>query len=470
MTTLSSPAALWERTLKALRQHIDAESFSTWIEPLRVGDYADGELRLIVPSIYFRNWVASNYLDEIEQAFGHQAGREVYLTFEVESGEGEDAALVSAEEVNGLFPTPERPVAGRLQPMGPALPSTRLNPSYTFESFVVGESNRFAYAAAQAVADPESRAYNPLFLYGGAGLGKTHLMHAIGQQMLAIGPRRNVLYVSSEVFMNAFIEAIRRKEPTQFRNCFRSVDLLLIDDVQFFAGAERSQIEFFHTFNALFDAGKKIVISSDHPPKELTELEERLRSRFEAGLIVDIQPPDLETRVAILQRKAQDLGLALNAETAIYMAERIRTNIRKLEGALKKLSAHCSVRGDTPSIETARKLLVEFFSGEEPLKISVEKIQLVVCKFFDINIHDLIGGNRSRKFTVPRQYAAFLAREMTEMSYPEIARKFGGRDHTSIIHAHRKVKRELEGDLNKQNLVKYLTKLVKEEPFPETRR
>jgi chromosomal replication initiator protein len=230
-----------------------------------------------------------------------------------------------------------------------------LNPNYTFENFVVGESNRFANAAAVAVADPQSRAYNPLFLYGGVGLGKTHLMHAIGLQMLSYGPHLNVLYVSSEVFMNAFIEAVQQKDISQFRDYFRTVDLFLIDDVQFFAGKERSQIEFFHTFNALFDEGKKIVISSDHPPKQLIELEERLRSRFEAGLIVDIQPPDLETRMAILRRKAQDLRLHLPNEVAIYIAERIKTNIRKLEGALKKIAAHTrSPRNPSASIRPAR--------------------------------------------------------------------------------------------------------------------
>ncbi|MBI1784350.1 chromosomal replication initiator protein DnaA, partial [Candidatus Sumerlaeota bacterium] len=301
------------------------------------------------------------------------------------------------------------------------------------------------------------------FLYGGVGLGKTHLLHAIGQQLTSYGDHLKVLYVSSESFMNAFIEGIQKKDLTHFRNRFRTVDLLLIDDVQFFMGAERTQTEFFHTFNALFNAGKKIVISSDQQPKELAELEERLRSRFEAGLIVDIQPPDLETRVAILRKRATELGLDLNPEIEIYIAERIKTNIRKLEGALTKISAHHSVTQEPITIGSVRGLLGAFWTGDEPVKISVEKIQLAVCKFFDINLHDLTGSNRSRKFAGPRQIACYLAREMTDLSFPEIARKFGGRDHTSIMHAFRKTQEEVGKDLSKQNLVKYLTKLIKDE-------
>ena len=462
MDTLSSQSIQWDETLKALRQEIDEESFSAWVEPIRFDRYDDGRLTLIVPSVFFRNWLASNYQEQIERCFGKSVQREVALHYVVDSSEGEETAGEEAEEAAASADT----VSARQGAMGSGkLASFPLSPNYTFDKFVVGESNRFAHAAAQAVAEPESRAYNPLFLYGGVGLGKTHLMQAIGNQMLSYGPHLNVLYVSSEVFMNAFIEGIRQKDLTNFRNCFRTLDLLLIDDVQFFSGAERSQTEFFHTFNALFEAGKKIVISSDQPPKELTELDERLRSRFEAGLIVDIQPPDLETRVAILLRKAQDAELDLVPEVAIYIAERIKTNVRKLEGALKKLSAHTAVTHEPLSIGMIRDLLGTFFVGEEPVKISVEKIQLVVCKFFDLNLHDLTGPNRSRKFTVPRQMAAYLSREMTDLSYPEIARKFGGRDHTSIMHSYKKVRAELAQDLNKQNLLKYLTKLIKEDPL-----
>lgn len=471
MTTTSSSTELWDKTLQSLGATIDGESYDAWIEPIRFDDYAEGVLTLTVPSAFFCNWLQSNFQDQIEKDFGQLAGRDVSVRYRIEShdthSEEEDGAA-KEEAATESEPKPEastRPLRQGIVQRS-SLQIVPLNPNYTFEKFVVGESNRFANAAAVAVADPQSRAYNPLFLYGGVGLGKTHLMHAIGLQMLAYGPHLNVLYVSSEVFMNAFIEAVQQKDLTQFRDYFRTVDLLLIDDVQFFAGKERSQIEFFHTFNALSDEGKKIVISSDQPPKELTELEERLRSRFEAGLIVDIQAPDLETRMAILTRKAADLRLHLPTEVVIYIAERIKTNIRKLEGALKKLAAHLTVTQEPITIDTARPLLSEFFAGDEPVRISVEKIQLAVCKFFDINVHELTGGNRSRKYTVPRHLASYLSRELTGQSFPEIARKFGGRDHTSIMHSHRKVQQELAHDLNKQNLVKYLMKIIKDEPIP----
>lgn len=471
MTTTSSSSELWERTLQSLSSTIDGESFGAWIEPIRFDNYGEGVLTLTVPSAFFCNWLQSNFQDKIEKNFGRLAGCDVSVRYRIESHdthEGDDdhrakdrgPASRSGAPAHNARP-PRQGIVQRS-----SLQIVPLNPNYTFENFVVGESNRFANAAAVAVADPQSRAYNPLFLYGGVGLGKTHLMHAIGLQMLSYGPHLNVLYVSSEVFMNAFIEAVQQKDLAQFRDYFRTVDLLLIDDVQFFAGKERSQIEFFHTFNALFDEGKKIVISSDHPPKQLTELEERLRSRFEAGLIVDIQAPDLETRMAILRRKAQDLRLNLPNEVAIYIAERIKTNIRKLEGALKKIAAHFQVTQEPITIDLARPLLSEFFAGDEPVRIGVEKIQLAVCKFFDINIHELTGSNRSRKYTVPRHLAAYLTRELTGLSFPEIARKFGGRDHTSIMHSHRKVQQELMHDLNKQNLVKYMTKVIKDEPIP----
>ncbi len=462
MSAISS--GVWDQVLESLRETIDEESYSTWVEPIRFVNYADGELTLRVPSIFFRNWLISNYQDQVEDAVTGFAKRDVSIRYILET-EDEFATFGS----NGHTPrsdADEVDLRSDGTPHPSILERIPLNPNYTFSNFVVGESNRFAYTAAQAVADPQSRAYNPLFLYGGVGLGKTHLLHAIGQQLMSYGSHLKVLYVSSESFMNAFIEGIQQKDLSHFRNRFRTVDMLLIDDVQFFMGAERTQTEFFHTFNALYNAGKKIAISSDHPPKELRELEERLRSRFEAGLIVDIQPPDLETRVAILRRKAREFDIELSGEIEIYIAERIKSNIRKLEGALTKISAHHSVTGEPISIASVRAILGPLLSAEEPRKISVEKIQLAVCKFFDINLHDLTGQNRSRKFTGPRQIACFLAREMTDLSFPEIARKFGGRDHTSIMHAHRKTEEEISRDLSKQNLVKYLTKLIKDETSP----
>lgn len=468
MPTASSTIDLWEQTRDSLQSHIDEESFSAWIEPIHFVNFSGGVLTLTVPSAFFCNWLATNFQDEIENHFERFAGEEISVQYRIAAQEMEDVpaeSLKTGESSRSAMEDVAPPRQGIVQRSN--LTIVPLNPHHTFENFVVGESNRFANAAAMAVADPQSRVYNPLFIYGGVGLGKTHLIHAIGHEMQRIAPHLSTLYVSSEVFMNAFIAAVQQKDLTHFRNMFRTVDLLMIDDIQFFAGKERSQIEFFHTFNALFDEGKKLVIASDSPPKELTELEERLRSRFEAGLIVDIQPPELETRAAILRKKAEEMNLNVSNEVTIYIAERIRTNVRKLEGALKKLAANFTVTREPISIDSARGMLGEFFSGDEPVNISVEKVQLDVCKFFGINMHELTGPNRSRKYTVPRHYAAYLSRELTSLSFPELARKFGGRDHTSIMHSHRKVQKELAEDLNKQNLVKYLTKIIKNETIPD---
>jgi chromosomal replication initiator protein len=264
--------------------------------------------------------------------------------------------------------------------------------------------------------------------------------------------------------MNAFIESVAAKRMADFRNCFRNVDLLMVDDVQFFAGAEQTQTEFFHTFNALYDSGKKIVISSDHPPKELTSLEERLRSRFESGLIVDIQPPDLETRVAILRQKSRMMKMDISPEVTIFIAERIRSNLRKLEGALTRLSANTHLTGEAITLETAKRFLGPYLQGDEPQRISVEKVQMAICKAYGISLHEMTGRNRARKFSVPRQLAMYLTRELTTCSYPEIARRFGGFDHSSVIHAYRKIQKDMSRDLKLQNQIKYLTRLIKEEP------
>ncbi len=448
-------STLWDQALDDLRTKLDEESFATWLEPVHFLSHEDNVVVLTVSSVFNRNWLANNYHEVIQDSLSGLLRREVTVEYRIRPDEGLARTEQQAMEVF-------RRTQGEAPPLD--LISCPFNQTNTFEAFVVGECNRFAHAAAQAVADPESLAYNPLFLYGGVGLGKTHLMQAIGQRLQTFGSHLIVRYVSSEAFMNAFIEAVAQKRLVEFRNSFRNVDLLLVDDVQFFSGAEQTQTEFFHTFNVLYDAGKKIVISSDHPPKELHELEERLRSRFEWGLIVDMQAPDLETRVAILRKKARPMNLELSAEVTIYIAERVRSNLRKLEGALTRLAAHASMIRSPITIDTVRSLLGPFLVGAEPKKISIEKVQMAVCNYFDVTLLELTGPNRSRKFTTPRQIAAYLCRELTDCSFPEIARKFGGRDHSSIIHSHRKIQREMATQLSLQNLIKYLTKLIKEEP------
>ena len=463
MATASSD--LWDLTLSSLRSKIDDESFSTWLGPVRFLGCDEGVAQLAVPSDFYRNWLAHNYQEQIEESLSLSLQRPVSVQYQICPGDQDEEINRGASD--GLSATERQAIEAMRRAHHLHRPSdlisVPLNQNYNFDHFVVGESNRFAHAAAQAVADPHSNAYNPLFIYGGVGLGKTHLMQAIGQKLQSYGKHFNILYVSSEAFMNAFIEAVAQKKMVEFRNCFRNVDLLMIDDVQFFAGAEQTQIEFFHTFNVLFDAGKKIVISSDHPPKELHQLEERLRSRFECGLIVDIQPPDLETRVAILHRKGRMIGLDLAPEVAIFIAERIRSNLRKLEGALNRLAAHGSITHQPITIESARQMLGPFLIGEEPRKINIEKVQMAVCNYFNMTLTDMTGTNRARKVARPRQIAQYLSRELTDTSYPEIARKFGGRDHSSIIHAHKKIKTDMNQQLDLQNLVKYLTRVIKEE-------
>jgi chromosomal replication initiator protein len=466
MTTVSSN--LWDQALHELQSRLDEESFNTWLRPVRCLGNAGREVTLSVPTTFYRNWLVNNYHEQLTDVLSNLLRREVDVRYEVVA---EDEEPVEAP-LGNLSPTEReamevfRRAPQRYERPG-ELVQCPLNRNYTFDNFVVGESNRFAHAAAQAVADPQSRVYNPLFVYGGVGLGKTHLMQAIGHQLKTYGEHFNVLYVSSEAFMNAFIEAVAQKRMVEFRNCFRNVDLLMVDDVQFFAGAEQTQTEFFHTFNVLYDAGKKIVISSDHPPKELHELEDRLRSRFEWGLIVDIQAPDLETRVAILRKKARSMGMELPTEVTIFIAERIRTNLRKLEGALTRLAAAASMNHQPITIDSARALLGPFLVGDEPRKISVEKVQLAVCNYFSITMHEITGPNRSRKLAMPRQIASYLCRELTDASFPEIARKFGGRDHSSIIHSHKKIKQDMAVKLDLQNLLRYLTKLIKEEQPPQ---
>jgi chromosomal replication initiator protein len=354
-----------------------------------------------------------------------------------------------------------RPALARpARPAAPVCEPPRLNPRYVFEEFVVGESNRYAHAAAEAVANGTVREYNPLFIYGGSGLGKTHLMQAIGHRLYAKDNTLRVTYVTSEEFINGFIAAIQNRKPIEFRNQFRNTDLLLLDDVQFLMGKERTQQEFFHTFNALHDAGKRIVMTSDRPPKELTTLEDRLRTRFEWGLLVDIQPPDLETRIAILRKKVEVEGMSLDNKVITFIAERLKDNIREMEGAVKRLKMAASLHDRAIDLESARDILSHLIVGSPQPRVSAEDVQKAVCEYFGISITDLLGTNRSKKFSQPRHLAQYLTRRLTGMSFPDIAQKFGGKDHTSIIYACRKVEQGIEKDQNMANIANYLERQV----------
>ncbi len=455
-------AGIWEKTLDRLRSSFDEEEFNAWLEPVAFEgvDPEDGALLLSVTSDFYRRWISRKYLDAIRDALTDQSGED-YLVRVIVRPE----TMVEEISQNGAT---QQPVVRRgfgHPPVAEATPAQsfvrpRLNPRYSFEEFVVGESNRYAHAAAQSVGDPGSNAFNPLFLYGPSGLGKTHLMQAIGHSFLQHRPDAQILYVTSEQFINSFIESIQHKRSIEFRGRFRNVDLLLLDDVQFLMGKERTQQEVFHTFNALFDSGKKIVLTSDRPPRDLSTLEDRLRSRFEWGVIADIQPPDLETRIAILRQKALQENLAVPSDVLTFIAEWVRDNVREMEGALKRIKVYSSLHGCPITMEVAREVLGHLITGQPQGRISIEDIQKAVCDYFEISKQQLLGSNRSKKFSQPRHLALYLCRELTDLSFPDIAAKFGGKDHTSVIYACRKIKSAIEADPNMSSIVNYLTRQI----------
>ena len=451
---------MWDDVLNFLQPRFDQDIFETWFMPTRFRSYDNDTLKLEVPSDLYRKWLLSNYYDQISAAVEAITQHRPEIVFVTSDGSDKS----DGSDGSNLEASPRSHSAQNGTSRGLHFNATQLNARYTFDRFVVGESNRFAHAASRAVADPSSRAYNPLFIYGGVGLGKTHLMQAIGHQYLAKAPEQLVLYVTSEQFMNAFIDAITKNRQFDFRNYYRNVDLLLLDDVQFFMGKEHTQTQFFHTFNALYDAGKKIVISSDRPPKELKNLEERLRSRFEWGLIVDIQTPDLETRIAILKKKAEIYGFEAPDDVLVYIAERIDTNIRFLEGALVRLQAYMNLNSPKAlTIGLTREVIGDLMMGDFQEEVSISSIQAVVCQHYNVKLADIIGQARSKKYSHPRHVAQYLCRRLTSKSLPEIGVHFGGRDHSSVLHACRKIEKNIKNDHNFFALINYLTKLIKDE-------
>jgi len=457
----SSSEMLWNRAIIRLKHLIDAQSFNTWIIPIKFKSYKENTFSLEVPSKFYKRWLLTNYIDKIRSVLRQITTTEceVVITCPDEDVEMEtpDMFLQSSSVFQESDDEPDEADSQRDDDFS-FIHRRQLNPLYTFENFVIGESNRFACAVANAVADPSTKAYNPLFIYGGVGLGKTHLMQAIGHQLLKVAKNARAVYVTSEQFMNSFIDAISKNKQAEFRRYFRNTDLLLIDDVQFFIGKERTQTEFFHTFNALYDASKKIVISSDRPPKELASLEERLRSRFEWGIIVDIQPPELETRIAILKKKAELQNLSIPPEVTYFIAEHITSNIRELEGSLHRIKAYAEVHRRKITLELAKKLLSHLKPKEERQSVSVEDIIHTVAKYFDVRPQDIVGTRRQQKIAIPRHIAQYLARELTPLSLPRIGKLFGGKDHTSVLHACRKIESLLVKDPNLKNIINYLTK------------
>jgi chromosomal replication initiator protein len=426
--------AVWEEVRARLRATLNSQTYKFAFAGARPVLLAEDRLVLAVDTELLRQWIRQRYLPLLRDAL-----------FEVRGADLEVEVTVEPRQDDGDDPDrgPERPAAV------PAVPSRRglgLQPRFTFEAFVTGPSNRFAHAAALAVAETPARAYNPFFVYGGVGLGKTHLLHAIGHFVAANHPELSLTYVSVETFTNEFINALRDGGIRSFKDRYRSTDILLIDDIQSLQGREQTQEEFFHTFNALHDSGKQIVISSDRPPKAIATLEDRLRSRFEMGLITDVQPPDLETRIAILQKRVRtDRYEIHDPEVLPFIAGRVSTNVRALEGALTRVVAHASIAGRRITVELANEVLEDLFpAGEGVLRIEV--IQGEVCRYYGVTLEELTGDKRTRRIVGPRQVAMYLSRELTDASLPAIGRAFGGRDHTTVMYAVQKVADQMAGE------------------------
>jgi len=411
----------WHHVLSALQKQLNSQCFDTWFKPLSYQGRENGVLRLTVPTQVFKSCLLENYSDLLLRTAAEIAKSSLQLQVSVEAAPPDSGSSVPAPLQSDSLPL--------------------LIPKYTFDTFVVGTSNQLARAAALAVAERPSKAYNPLYIYGGVGLGKTHLIHAIGNLIQKRNKSVRMTYMSSERFMNELVNAIRYERTIQFRQKYRNIDVLLMDDIQFIAGKERTQEEFFHTFNALYDAQKQIVITSDCPPKQIPTLEERLHSRFEWGLIADIQPPDLETKLAILRKKAESDSVKLQDEVAIYIAGGIRSNVRELEGALNRLSARASLDGiDVADVDVAyAKDVLRGFTTDENPAISSDAVLRAVASFFSLKPAQLKTKNNSRPIAVPRQIAMYLCKELTSQSLPQIGRDFGGKHHTTVLHSIRKI-------------------------------
>ena len=435
-------SSIWDDVLGRIETKVNRHIFYTWFKPTSFVADEGSTLRVRVPNGLFRDWLTKHYATVLDEALTEVARQGTAVQFVTDAS---DAPHAPAAPVVRAAPEAELPPP----PDADEAPAGGLAPRYSFDTFIVGPSNQFAHAACRAVAEAPSRSYNPLFIYGGVGLGKTHLMHAIGHYVLTHLRTLKLTYISSERFMNEMINAVRFDRVLDFRERYRSVDVLLVDDIQFLAGKEGTQTEFFHTFNALYDSQKQIVISSDRPPHEIPQLEERLRSRFEWGLIADIQPPDLETKVAILKRKAENEGVPLPDNVAIYIAGRIKSNIRELEGSLIRLIAFASLTGREISLALAQEVLRNVLQHDDRA-VTIEGIQKYVSDYYQLKHGELKSRNNSKSIATPRQIAMYLCKSLTNASLPEIGRSFGGKHHSTVIHSIRKIEalRKRDGNFN----------------------
>jgi chromosomal replication initiator protein len=447
---------IWEKALSSIEEEMPFVSFTTWFEPLKPVAIRGNKFYLQVPnsSKFNKSVLENRHKDLISNA----------LSFAMNKKNIEACFIFDESEIDELEDSAESDKPNKSKPVEtpPINNSSGINPKYTFERFVIGENNRFAHAACVAVAEAPSEQYNPLFIYGGVGLGKTHLMQAIGNYIMTYTPEKKVVYVSCETFTNEFIDAIQNKSNTSFRNRYRNVDILLIDDIQFLSGKEGTQEEFFHTFNALHDEDKQIVISSDRPPREIPKLAERLRSRFEMGLITDISAPNFETRMAILRKKAETYKEEIPDDVLSFIANNIHSNIRELEGALTTVVAYSKLHGEKISLDFAKESLADLFVSKQH-EINADYIKEITAKYFNTTVEDMNSKKRTKAVTTPRQVAMYLCREMTSMSLPAIGEAFGGRDHSTVIHGCQKISENIEKNTDFKNLVLRIQSEIKGE-------
>ncbi|SJZ79711.1 chromosomal replication initiator protein DnaA [Selenihalanaerobacter shriftii] len=442
-------AHIWQKALEIFESELSKPSFETWLKSTKLLSIEDNYILIEVPNDFSKDWLETRYANLIKDTINDLINRNLDVEFVIPEDE--------EKEITNKKDSKEKTTEKKKNKKDPA---SFLNPKYTFDTFVIGSSNRFAHAASLAVAEAPAKAYNPLFIYGDVGLGKTHLMHAIGHYILKHDPNLKVVYATSEKFTNELINSIRDDKTVDFRNKYRNIDILLVDDIQFLAGKERTQEEFFHTFNALHEANKQIIISSDRPPKEIPTLEERLRSRFEWGLITDIQEPDLETRIAILRKKATLEDLEVPNEVIVYIANQIPSNIRELEGALIRVVAYSSLTNNKITVDLAKEALKDIIPTSEPKEITIELIQEVVTNYYNLEMKDMKSKKRTRAIAFPRQVAMYIARELTDSSLPKIGDEFGGRDHTTVIHGYDKISNKLKEEPRFRNTLETLMNKV----------
>lgn len=447
----------WRNVLTEMEKVLSKTSYETWLRTTRPLSLQNDVIIVEVPNDFTRDWLLNHYRKTLNTVMEKISDLKIHFVTP-------ENVILSDNELSPRNYSLKKKLSYHSDnpqyKNDPLRVNKWLNPKYTFENFVIGCSNRLAHAASLAVAEAPSKAYNPLFIYGGVGLGKTHLMHAIGHFVITHNTSEKVVYLSSEKFTNEFINAIKDNKTIEFRNKYRFIDVLLIDDIQFLAGKEQTQEEFFHTFNALHESNRQIVISSDRPPKEIPTLEDRLRSRFEWGLITDIQPPDLETRIAILRKKSAQEGIFVPDDVLNFIAQKIETNIRELEGALIRVIAYASLEDKQINLRLAEESLKDFFSKERNNNLTIEKIINTTASYFKVNVYDLKSKKRSQNVALPRQIAMYLCRELTDHSLPRIGKEFGGKDHTTVIHAHKKIAAELQKDERLKRSIKEIKDLL----------